>query len=161
MKQTGEDFLDEVIMDDFRKAWTCKFVAFDGTLLYSTAEPANLQAMLATQFKDFETGKRRADMFQPLIGKTVFSSDGEFWEHSRALFRPQFSRENINDLEVTDAASSAFITALGSVGADGWTRGEEMMPLLHNFTLDTATDFLCMYKTKIDRRLPHADVLFL
>ena len=81
-----------------------------------------------------------------MIGKSIFSSDGEFWEHSRALFRPQFSRENINDLEVTDSASSAFISALGEPDAgSGWTAGEETMPLLHNFTLDTATDFLCKY----------------
>ena len=62
MLKNGEDFLDEIIMDDFREAWTCKFHAFDGTLLYHTVEPANLQAMMATQFKDFATGQRRADM---------------------------------------------------------------------------------------------------
>ncbi len=113
-------------------------MAFDGNAMYLTADPANLQAMLATQFQDFETGKRRYDVFKPLIGRSIFSTDGAFWEHSRAMFRPQFARENINDLEVTDKASSALITALGPTNDSGWTSGGELMPLLYNFTLDTA-----------------------
>ena len=107
-----------------------------------TADPTNLQAILATQFKDFIGGTRRYNLFKPLIGHSIFSSDGAFWEHSRALFRPQFARENINDLEMTDKASSALITAIGNTDSSGWTEGTKMMPLLYNFTLDTATDFL-------------------
>ena len=87
-------------------------------------------------------GSRRYDAFKPLIGRSIFSSDGPFWQHSRDLFRPQFSRENINDLEVTDQASIDLITAIGETDENDWTARTEMMPLLYNFTLDTATDFL-------------------
>ena len=98
--------------------------------------------MLATQFKDFAVGYRRHQVFKPLIGRSIFSSDGPFWEHSRSLFRPQFARENINDLEMTDKACKALITAVGGTDSEGWTAGTKMMPLLYNFTLDTATEFL-------------------
>ncbi|KAK5174120.1 uncharacterized protein LTR77_001200 [Saxophila tyrrhenica] len=145
VKKTGEDVLDDIIMSDFDEAGgsrTIQFKVFDGSTMFMTADPGVLQAMLATQFNDFGTGKRRYDVFKPLVGKSIFSSDGPFWEHSRALFRPQFARENINDLEATENASSALITALGQTDSNGWTSGDEVLPLVYNFTLDTATDFL-------------------
>ena len=67
---------------------------------------------------------------------------GAFWEHSRALFRPQFARENINDLEMTDRAAVDLIDAVGPTDSNGWSGPVEILPLLYNFTLDTATDFL-------------------
>ena len=43
---------------------------------------------------------------------------------------------------MTDRAAGDLIHAVGSVDSNGWTAATEMMPLLYNFTLDTATDFL-------------------
>lgn len=98
--------------------------------------------MLATQFADFAIGQRRINQFYPLLGKSIFSSDGAAWSHSRALFRPQFIRENINDLEETEHATKIFIEAIGTTDSGGWTQVRQLQPLLYNFTLDTATSFL-------------------
>lgn len=141
MKDSGEDLLDDFLSVNFRDgACTIQATQPDFSTVVLTIEPANLQAMLATQFNDFET--QRYNVFKPLLGRSIFNSDGAFWAHSRALFRPQFARENINDLEATNSASSELIAALGPVGDDGWTKGDDMLPLFYNFTLDTATDFL-------------------
>lgn len=43
---------------------------------------------------------------------------------------------------MTHKASDSLITAIGSTDANGWTANQEVMPLIYNFTLDTATDFL-------------------
>lgn len=43
---------------------------------------------------------------------------------------------------MTDRAAADLIDAVGPVDSNGWTAATEMMPLLYNFTLDTATDFL-------------------
>ena len=142
MKKTGEDFLDDLVVPDFRHAHTAKVHGFEGTKILITAEPANIQAILATQFSDFELGKRRYDQFKIFVGRSIFSADGPFWEHSRAMFRPQFARDNINDLQMTDRATSVLMEALGDPDDKGWTSGEPVMPLLYNFTLDTASDFL-------------------
>ncbi|PVH90061.1 hypothetical protein DM02DRAFT_686037, partial [Periconia macrospinosa] len=64
-----------------------------------TCEPQNIQAVLATQFKDFEFGAIRNGSFRPLLGHGIFATDGKEWEHSRAMLRPQFARDQINDLE--------------------------------------------------------------
>lgn len=134
--------MDDHILPDTQYASTVYLYGFEGTRVLQTVEPANIQAILATQFKDFELGRRRYEQFKVFLGRSIFSSDGAFWEHSRAMFRPQFARDNINDLEMTDRATSVLMEALGDTTATGWTSGEEMMPLLYNFTLDTATDFL-------------------
>nr|POF13010.1 cytochrome p450 52a3-b [Quercus suber] len=138
----GEDVLDDIIGPGFAAAPTFKTRIVDQSMLYLTVDPANVQAMIATQFHDFETGELRYHQLKPIIGRSIFTSDGKFWEHSRAMFRPQFSRDNINDLESTEKSCRDLIRALGEPDASGWIRQVDVLPLLFNLTLDTATDFL-------------------
>jgi hypothetical protein len=46
--------------------------------LFSTYEPANIQALLATQFEDFSLGYR-LKTWAPMIGKGIFTTDGAEW----------------------------------------------------------------------------------
>lgn len=50
-----------------------------GTWHHVTVDPKNVQAMLATQFKDFELGPLRRNLFGPIIGKGIFTTDGKEW----------------------------------------------------------------------------------
>lgn len=50
-----------------------------GTWFHVTVDPKNVQAMLATQFKDFELGPLRRNLFNPVIGKGIFTTDGKDW----------------------------------------------------------------------------------
>lgn len=106
-------------MPDTKHASTVYLYGFEGTRILQKVEPANIQAILATQFKDFELGRRRYNQFKVFLGKSIFSSDGAFWEHSRAMFRPAFARDNINDLEMTGRATSVLMEALGDPDAGG------------------------------------------
>jgi cytochrome P450 len=65
-----------------------------GVSSISTIEPENIKALLATQFNDFALGLRH-DMFYPLLGDGIFTLDGAGWSHSRAILRPQFSRDQV------------------------------------------------------------------
>ncbi|KAF2172859.1 hypothetical protein M409DRAFT_16813 [Zasmidium cellare ATCC 36951] len=138
----GGDVIEDGFGRLFEHANTVQATQFDGSVEIDTIEPANIQAMLATQFKDFGMGKMRINQFYPILGNSIFSSDGSDWEHSRSLFRPQFNREQINDMEETEQAAQQLINALGPTDSTGWTKGTELLPLLYNFTLDTATAFL-------------------
>jgi cytochrome P450 len=140
--KTGQDVLDDIIGPKFQRAATYSATAIDGSPILTTTDPANIQAMLATRFEDFDTGELRYKQLSPLLGRSIFTSDGAFWAHSRALFRPQFARDNINDLASTEKAMEMLFKAIGEGGGEGWTGEVKMMPLLWNFTLDTATDFL-------------------
>lgn len=50
-----------------------------GTMFYITTDPKNIQALLATQFNDFEIGPMRRGNFFPLLGNGIFTSDGKSW----------------------------------------------------------------------------------
>ena len=65
-----------------------------GVSQIATIEPENVKTLLATKFPDFCLGVR-SRAFYPLLGDGIFNTDGELWSHSRALLRPQFSREQV------------------------------------------------------------------
>ena len=61
-----------------------------GTLAVFTRHPENIKAMIATQFDDFDIGKRQ-QVFRPLLGFGIFAAEGQRWKHSRAMLRPSSS----------------------------------------------------------------------
>jgi hypothetical protein len=79
---------------EFREHGTTFVRPVLGRSMYLTCEPENLKAILATQFTDFGLGNRYQH-FLPLLGDGIFTLDGNGWSHSRALLRPQFSREQV------------------------------------------------------------------
>jgi hypothetical protein len=50
-----------------------------GNWHYVTVDPKNIQALLATQFKDFELGPIRRGSFAPMTGDGIFTLDGKQW----------------------------------------------------------------------------------
>ena len=76
---------------------TIEMKAF-GPAYILTTEPQNIQAIAATKFNDFGVGPRRGNVGAPFLERGVFTEDGDFWKHSRALIRPTFSRNEIADL---------------------------------------------------------------
>ena len=50
-----------------------------GTYNLATVDPRNIQAILATQFDDFEIGPLRRAVFFPIFGNGIFTSDGRDW----------------------------------------------------------------------------------
>jgi cytochrome P450 len=151
----GEDIFDDLLVPRFKNmgVWTTEGTGMFGHDIVMTAEPQIVQAAFATKFKDFETGERRRGQFGALLGYNIFTSDGDFWAHSRALLRPVFNRHNINDLEETERAANILIDVLPP-GKDGWTAPVELMSYFYRFTLDTATAFL--FGSTVDSQLAAA-----
>ncbi|KAK4549199.1 hypothetical protein LTR36_007657 [Oleoguttula mirabilis] len=125
-----------------------------GQTMYFTSDPKNIQAMLATQFADYDLGPvRRANMSQTL-GNGIFVQDGKQWEHSRALLRPSFVREQISDLELEERHVQNLIDVL-KPQQDGWTAETEIQTLFFRLTIDSATEFL--FGESVDSQLVEAD----
>lgn len=108
---------------------------------YFTCDPKNIQALLATQFDDFEIGSRRALNFEPLFGAGIFTQDGKEWERSRAMLRPQFARDQVSDLVLEERHVQNMMRAL-PVDSQGWTDTVDLQVLCFRLTLDSATEFL-------------------
>lgn len=137
------DFLDGLIFARFKNegVWTYYHTSLFGNHVVHTAEPRNVQALLATSFKDFEIGDIRHKQFGPLLGYGIFTSDGPAWEHFRALLKPQFSREQISDLDAIERHLQRLFAVLRTKD-DGWTEDLDLEDSLNRFTLDVATEFL-------------------
>lgn len=121
-----------------------------------TVEPKNVQTILALKFKDFELGSIRSNSMRPLLGYGIFCTDGMQWEHSRALLRPNFARNQITDIEIYETHVSKLIQHIPRDGStvdlqDLFFRmviafySASFIPhfsLTHLKTLDSATEFL-------------------
>jgi cytochrome P450 len=141
----GLDLFDDLLLPRFQqlKTFTFEGLGIFNQRFITTAEPRNVQAAFATNFKDFATGPTRAGQFGALLGhKGIFTLDGEEWARGRKMFRPVFKRERVNDLEGTGRASEVLIDALPMSEDGKWTEVVDMMPYFYRFTLDTATGFL-------------------
>lgn len=151
------DIMETVMMPSFAEhGWTHSSTGLLGHEVIMTAEPENLRAIFSAQFQDFLTGDNRAGAFGYMVGRCIFTTDGPFWEHSRALFRPHFARGEINDLEATESAVQDLLYVLmahrthrkkGDDGTDKepmgrWTSIVDMEELFLRFTLDTGTEFI-------------------
>ena len=121
-----------------------------GNQAFTTNDPKNVQAILATQFKDFGLGERRQGTFKPLLGFGIFTTDGKVWEHSRAMMRPQFNRDQVSDLELEEqhvqnlmrALPTTSITSSNAPTSGRWTGPVDLQVLFFRLTLDSACEFL-------------------
>ena len=121
------------------------------TKTLNTIEPENFKAILATNFKDYVVGTGRRNAFGPVLGNSVIVADGAAWEHSRALLRPSFNRNQTRDLLTLETHVQALI---GVIPHDGSTI--DIQELFFRFTADVTTDF--MFGESI-RSLSKADAL--
>ncbi|KFY20944.1 hypothetical protein V491_03293, partial [Pseudogymnoascus sp. VKM F-3775] len=119
------------------------------TYLYSTmgstnlftVDEKNIQAILATQFAGFDIGPKRRRNFMPLLGNGIFTQDGAAWEHSRTMMRPQFSRDQVSDLDLEERHVLNLMRAIVPT-ASGWTDTLDLQVIFFRLTLDSATEFL-------------------
>ncbi|KAK4155400.1 oxidoreductase-like protein [Chaetomidium leptoderma] len=121
---------------------------FDYELVVSR-DPANIQAVLATQAADWDISEHRAASWEPLLGHGIFTSRGEQWKHSRTLVRPQFAVDQINDLDLFERHVQQLFAAIDKYRGDeddmGWTRAFDLQPLFYNLALDVVTEMLYGY----------------
>ncbi|KAH8661358.1 cytochrome P450 alkane hydroxylase-like protein [Tricladium varicosporioides] len=107
-----------------------------------TVDEKNIQAVLATQFDDFDLGPGRSGNFWPLLGSGIFTQDGKMWEHSRAMMRPQFARDQVSDLDLEEKHVRNMMMALDLRMKGKSIESVDLMKLFFRLTLDSATEFL-------------------
>ena len=115
--------------------WTMKFKIWFQTV-YFTAEPENVKAVLSLNFRSYGIGEEREALVGSLLGKGIFTSDGEAWRHSRNMLRPSFVKSELADLKVFEPHVQALIQNIKTKTTI------DLQPLFNVFTFDVATEFL-------------------
>lgn len=119
-----------------------------GTSNFITAEPRNVQALLATQFDDFIMGTARRTNLKTALGRSIFAVDGKAWHRARETMRPIFSRENVSRLELLEEHVQTMLQIIESrdqdLGTDNegraWSAPVSLATLLPRLTMDSATE---------------------
>ncbi|TGO64642.1 hypothetical protein BCON_0006g00440 [Botryotinia convoluta] len=135
----GMDILEDHIRARYLKMGVGTYRIFNPFhSLISTSDPQNMQAILATNFTDFELGPSRSQNMFELLGHGIFTADGEAWAHYRQQLKPQFSRDQISDLEAADHHLQILYRALPQTSSEE----VDLLPLLLRFTMDVSTELL-------------------
>ena len=108
-----------------------------GTTKLFTIEPKNLQSVFSTDFESWGVEPLRLFYFGPFVGKGIMTTDGAFWEHSRAIMRPTFARPQVADLSSYNVHVDRLINLIPKDGSE-----INLQPLFAKLALDSSTEFL-------------------
>ncbi|KAI5369170.1 putative cytochrome P450 [Septoria linicola] len=103
-----------------------------------TCDSQNIKAVLSTQFSSFGKGNKFRTDWREFLGSGIFNTDGEQWSTARALIRDQFKKDRLSDIEIFEKHTSRLIPMF--ILASG--QSLDVRPLMFDYTLDIATDFL-------------------
>jgi cytochrome P450 len=117
-----------------------------------TIDPENIKTMLATRFEDFRLSSIRVEAMVPIFGKGIFTTDGALWQHSRALLRPTFAKENVANLDTIEEHFKKLLRCIPQGGAT-----VDLQPLFFRLTMDTATEFLFGHSVQSQLRALEAE----
>ncbi|CAM0150333.1 unnamed protein product [Urochloa decumbens] len=102
-----------------------------------TANPANVEHILKSNFGNYPKGKPFTDILGDLLGTGIFNVDGELWYAQRKLVSHEFSARALRELEfavLEDEARSRLVPALALAAARG--AAVDMQDLLRRFSFD-------------------------
>ncbi|GME32296.1 hypothetical protein N7482_004251 [Neofusicoccum parvum] len=119
-----------------RYTWRIRIL---GTENFTTADPRNIQAILATQFNDFIMGEARRTNLKSVLGRSIFAVDGQAWHSAREVVRPIFLRERVSNLTLLEQHFQHMLQCM-PVGEQGWTNPVSLASLFPSLTIDSATE---------------------
>jgi hypothetical protein len=141
------DVTTHAMKDQIYEMWVGTFAKFARPGLYTveagvgervimTADPENIKAILATQFKDYGKGEQFRKDWHAFLGNGIFTTDGQLWHNSRQLIRPQFVKDRLSDIEIFEEHAQVLMSKIGQ------SQEIDTLDLMFRFTLDAATHFL-------------------
>jgi len=74
-------------------------IRLPGKRMIRTMDSKNIQTVLGLNSKDYGLQPPREGFAMPLFGHGINTTDGEYWQYSRSLVKPTFSRAEICNFE--------------------------------------------------------------
>jgi cytochrome P450 len=120
--------------NDYGKTYTSKVL---GVNKITTIEPANIEAILKTNWEDFIARPARKVPLDGLVGPGVLTADGALWKTHRKLMMPSFNKKALEDLSIY---ADHFDRFLGHLPKDGEV--VDLQDLFFRLTMDSSTAHL-------------------
>ncbi|KAH9822820.1 Cytochrome-P450 52A13 [Teratosphaeria destructans] len=140
----GGDLLDGLFAAKYKKYGPTHALhdAFGKPMVIHTIDPANLNAVLSTSWKDWRPSKNRTNTLKPLAQDGLLLTEGDIWHRKRKLISRHLGTKRAKDTSREEVHIQTLFEAIGNVDHDGWTDEVDLVDLLHRFALDTSTAFL-------------------
>ncbi|KAI1812703.1 cytochrome P450 [Poronia punctata] len=122
----------------------------------TTDEFENVKAVLSTKFEDWDLPAIRIKSFLPVLGThSIFTTNGAEWQHSRAILRPAFVRDQISDLECFDRHVRRLIQLIPKDGSQ-----IDLQVMFSRLTTDIISDFMFGQTTDLQGSAPEESYRF-
>ncbi|AWI34940.1 cytochrome P450 [Helicobacter apodemus] len=81
----------------YEKSYTMKSgrVKMPGFDLYIANHPQDIRRIMVDEVRDFPKSDLLHELLSPLLGESIFTTNGELWERQRELLRPSFEQARI------------------------------------------------------------------
>ncbi|XP_002978645.2 cytochrome P450 704B1 [Selaginella moellendorffii] len=102
-----------------------------------TANPANVEYILKTNFNNFPKGDKLCGRFEDLMGQGIFTVDGERWIHQRKVATAEFASSKLRDYSIHTFRDKALrlVKVLDSASRSG--KQVDLQDLFMRLTLDS------------------------
>ncbi|KAF3006277.1 hypothetical protein E8E14_007813 [Neopestalotiopsis sp. 37M] len=122
----------------------------------NTDDAENIKAILSTKFDDWIIPEQRIRGFKPVLGDhSIFTTNGPEWQHSRAMLRPAFVRDQISDLACFDKHITKLIDKIPRDGSKF-----DIQALFGMLTIDSISDFMFGQTTDVLGNASERDIRF-
>ncbi|MDE2404972.1 MAG: cytochrome P450 [Sphingomonadales bacterium] len=120
----------------FEKSYRMKMGSFKvPTETFFVVNELSLVAkVMDDEHKEFPKHRLMNDMLDPLLGRSVFSTNGKLWEDQREMINPAFMHTNLKRAFPAMDASAADLVAL--LGAQDLSKPVDIDPLMTHVTAD-------------------------
>lgn len=112
-------------------------IHFSRRRIILTRDQEHIKTVLTSKFTHFGKGEYMHNACSPFLGDSIFTTDGQLWQKSRALIRPMFSSARVRDIDIFSNWTDVMIAKLPGTG-----RTVDICNLFYRMTLDVSTDFL-------------------
>lgn len=131
-----EDFVSFFEKADPSCPHTVEMTIF-GSRSIMTMDPEHIKAVLTTNFAQFGKGEMFHRTWEPFLGDSIFTTDGQLWHQSRNLIRPMFITQKVRDLDILERWNDVLVSKLPPSG-----QTVDICDLFYRMTLDAITDYL-------------------
>lgn len=128
------DWVLEYFLRDDRLTFPCELV--DSKCIF-TADPANVEHILKTNFENYPKGESFHEMFDVFFGDGIFNADGEVWRKQRKLASYEFSSAKLRDF--SSVVFRDFSAKMACILSNAATTNQvlDMQDLFMRFTMDS------------------------
>lgn len=115
-------------------------VRFLGRHTIRTMDPKNIQTVLGLKAKDYGLQPLREGLAIPLFDHGINTADGEYWQHSRSLIKPTFSRAEICNLASLEFHFRRLLELIPKDGAE-----VDLQPLFSRMVCTSILSYLMIH----------------